>query len=189
MQLAAVRLLWIAQCSFCRSRLNWTESRQFFVWDNVIRSRSSLPVPYGKLKMFIDMRTMCAVLVLVACGSTISQDIFELTTSLDDPRLRFLFHGFRNLVFNTIGQTGLKTKGRFLQEKFPDSAAFPCNVSLGRSKVRPHSIHKLRPGGNLFRPDTFQNPLCALLPDGCHLCVVFVCVPTKPVDYPFFISL
>lgn len=93
------------------------------------------------------MRSLNAVLVLIAFGSTISQDIYELTTSLDDPRVRFLFHGFRNFVFNTIGQTGLKTKGRFLQEKFPDTAAFPCDVSLGRSKARPHSIHKLRPGG------------------------------------------
>jgi hypothetical protein len=95
-------------------------------------------------------RTFCAIVVLVVLGPTFSQDIFELTTRLDDPRFRFLFHGFRALVFNSIGKTGQKTRGVFLQEKFPDKAAFPCDVSVGRSKVRPSSIHKLRPGGNLF---------------------------------------
>lgn len=96
------------------------------------------------------------IMMLVVLGPTISQDIFELTTRLDDPRFRFLFHQFRNFVFNSIGQTGLKTTGSFLQEKFPDTKPFPCDVTLGRSRVRPHSIHKLRPGGNnLFWPDFF----------------------------------
>lgn len=90
--------------------------------------------------------SLYAIVILVALGPVISQDIFELTTRLDDPRFRFLFHRFRNFVFNSIGMTGQKTKGSFLQEKFPDSASFPCDVSIGKSKVRPHSIHKLRPG-------------------------------------------
>jgi hypothetical protein len=100
-------------------------------------------------------RTLYALMVLLVLGPSSSQDIFELTTRLDDPRVRFLFHRFRNFVFNSIGKTGQKTKGKFLQEKFPDNAPFPCNVSIGKSKVRPSSIHKLRPGGNLFWPDTF----------------------------------
>jgi hypothetical protein len=95
-------------------------------------------------------RSLCAMMMLVVLGSTLSQDIFELTTRLDDPRVRFLFHRFRNFVFNSIGKTGQKTKGSFLQEKFPDTASFPCDVSIGKSRVRPSSIHKLRPGGNLF---------------------------------------
>jgi hypothetical protein len=80
----------------------------------------------------------------------IARDIFEITTRLDDPRFRFLFHGFRTFVFNSIGKTGLKTKGSFLQEKFPTEATFPCDISFGRSKARPTSIHKLRPGGELI---------------------------------------
>lgn len=95
-------------------------------------------------------RGFCAILVFVVLGPTLSQDIFELTTRLDDPRLRFLFHGFRDFVFNSIGKTGQKTTGSFLQEKFPDSSAFPCDISIGKSKVRPSSIHKLRPAGNFF---------------------------------------
>lgn len=93
-------------------------------------------------------RGLCAVLVLFILVPTFSQDAYELTSRLDDPRLRFLFHSFRDIAFNVIGRTGQKTKGRFLQAKFPDTASFPCDVSIGKSKVRPSSIHKLRPGGN-----------------------------------------
>lgn len=93
-------------------------------------------------------RIFCFLSIFLLLGATFSEDIFELTTGLDDYRVRFIFHGFRNFVFNTIGRTGRKTKGSFLQEKFPDSATFPCDTSIGKSKSRPHSIHKLRPGGN-----------------------------------------
>lgn len=86
-------------------------------------------------------------LVLISVRLSVSQDIFEITTRLDDPRFRFIFHGFRDFIFNTIGKTGQKTEGKFLQEKFPDNAPFPCDISLGRSKIRPNSIHKLRVGG------------------------------------------
>jgi hypothetical protein len=81
-----------------------------------------------------------------------SKDIFELTTRLDDARFRFLFHSFRNFVFNTIGQTGQKKTGKFLQEKFPHNAKFPCDISvdIGKSKTRPTSIHKLRVGGKII---------------------------------------
>jgi hypothetical protein len=86
--------------------------------------------------------------VLVLTGLTEpSKEIFELTTRLDDTRFRFLFHSFRNFVFKTIGQTGKKTTGKFLQEKFPHNLNFPCDLSLGISKDRPTSIHKLRVGG------------------------------------------
>ena len=106
-------------------------------------------------------RTLCAVLILFILGPTFSQDIFELTTRLDDPRYRFLFHQFRSLVFKSIGQTGHKTTGSFLQEKFPDNANFPCDVSIGKSATRPNSIHKLRPGGEtLF---DFYQTICFLL--------------------------
>ncbi|KAG5672555.1 hypothetical protein PVAND_002673 [Polypedilum vanderplanki] len=77
---------------------------------------------------------------------TYSQELFELTTRLDDPRLRFLFHRFRNFVFNSIGKTSYKTKGVFLQDKFPDNMPFPCDIRIGKSREQPKSIHKLRPG-------------------------------------------
>ncbi|CRK94860.1 CLUMA_CG008352, isoform A [Clunio marinus] len=86
------------------------------------------------------------IILVILAPTTFSQDIFDLTTRLDDPRVRFLFHGFRNFVFNFIGKTGQSTKGKFLQKKFPDDAPFPCDISVGKSKNRPHSIHKLRPG-------------------------------------------
>lgn len=100
-------------------------------------------------------RIFCFLSIFLLLGATFSEDIFELTTGLDDSRVRFIFHGFRNFVFNTIGRTGRKTKGSFLQEKFPDSATFPCNTSIGKSKARPHSIHKLRPGGNYAKLSIF----------------------------------
>lgn len=84
----------------------------------------------------------------IITSTTISQEIFELTTGLDDPRLRFFFHGFRDLIFNTIGKTSYKTKGSFLQKKFPADMTFPCDVEIGKSRKLPKSIHKLRPGGN-----------------------------------------
>ncbi|XP_070504214.1 phospholipase B1, membrane-associated-like [Chironomus tepperi] len=84
--------------------------------------------------------------VLTISTTTFSQEIFELTTGLDDPRLRFFFHRFRDFVFNTIGKTSYKTKGVFLQEKFTKNAKFPCDVKLGKSRESPKSVHKLRPG-------------------------------------------
>jgi hypothetical protein len=93
------------------------------------------------------MMKVCVLLALIAIEPAISKDIFDITTRLDDLRFRFLFHTFREFVFNTIGKTGQKTRGSFLQEKFPNNAPFPCDVSLGRSKTRPNSIHKLRVGG------------------------------------------
>lgn len=197
MQFAAVRLLWtVFECTF-----------YYFYWQRpvlclffVFCAKSSLIVSCCDKKWIwsarvlchnerniIMQRTFCAVVMLVVLGPTFSQDIFELTTRLDDPRFRFLFHGFRSLVFNSIGKTGLKTRGSFLQEKFPDAAAFPCNVSVGRSAVRPSSIHKLRPGGNLFRRDGY----IADFPEHVmrHACASMMIKNAKPVDYPFFISL
>lgn len=93
------------------------------------------------------IKIISAFVVITSIGLINSQEIFEITTRLDDPRFRFLFHGFRDFIFNTIGKTGQKTEGKFLQQKFPANAPFPCDISLGRSKVRPNSIHKLRVGG------------------------------------------
>jgi len=91
------------------------------------------------------------LLLSVLIITTFSQEIFELTTALDNPRLRFFFHGFRDFVFNTIGKTSYKTKGRFLQEKFSKDVKFPCDVQLGKSREPPKSVHKLRPGGKLLK--------------------------------------
>lgn len=89
--------------------------------------------------------------VLIISTTTFSQEIFELTTALDNPRLRFFFHGFRDFVFNTIGKTSYKTKGDFLQEKFSNNAKFPCDVEIGKSRESPKSVHKLRPGGKFLK--------------------------------------
>lgn len=85
---------------------------------------------------------------IVLINAVSSQELFQLTTGLDHPRVRFLFHKFRDFVFNTIGKTSYKTKGVFLQEKFPDDHPFPCDINIGKSHDSPKSIHKLRPGGN-----------------------------------------
>lgn len=75
-----------------------------------------------------------------------THDITDVITRLDDPKYRFIFHGFRNFIFNSIGRTGLRTTGKFLQEKFPDKMQFPCDLRNRRSKDIPKSVHKLRPG-------------------------------------------
>lgn len=77
-----------------------------------------------------------------------SKEIFEITTLLDDQKLRFIFHQFRNLTFNTIGKASHKTKGNFLQEKFPSNALFPCDIKIGKSNEIPNSVHRLKPGGD-----------------------------------------
>lgn len=115
----------------------WDNKKQCNWYTEPIGVHWTMPRLFGYLAIF-----------LLLGSSTFSKDIFEWTTIADHSRIRFLFHGFRNIVFNTIGRTGRKTKGSFLQEKFPDTAAFPCDISLGKSKSTPKSIHKLRPGGN-----------------------------------------
>lgn len=91
------------------------------------------------------------ILVLITTSSSVpQQEIFELTTGLDHPRVRFFFHQFRDFVFNTIGKTSRKTRGSFLQQKFADDVPFPCDISIGKSRELPKSVHKLRPGGNLI---------------------------------------
>lgn len=148
-----MHFLWKPTLLFCGIK-TWflyaiTKRRRKKVLEIQFKNISFVPV-----KILLKMQPFSGVvLVLLMFGSSLSQDIFDLTTRLDDPRFRFLFHGFRNLVFNSIGKTGQKTQGSFLQEKFPDSASFPCDISIGKSKARPNSVHKLRPGGNLFWPD------------------------------------
>lgn len=112
------------------------------------------------------MKTFCILVALIAIKPTVTKDIFEITTRFDDLRFRFLFHTFREFIFNTIGKTGQKTRGTFLQEKFSDDADFPCDLSLGKSKSRPNSIHKLRVGGKkvfqlvFFLQRNFNRILC-----------------------------
>lgn len=76
-----------------------------------------------------------------------SKEIFEITTLLDNQKLRFLFHQFRNLTFNTIGKASHKIKGNFLQEKFSNNVSFPCDIEMGKSIEVPNSVHRLKPGG------------------------------------------
>ena len=89
---------------------------------------------------------MCFFVLLTFKWSS-SKEIFEITTLLDDQNLRFIFHQFRNLTFNTIGKASHKTKGSFLQEKFPSDALFPCDIKIGKSVEVPKSVHRLKPGG------------------------------------------
>lgn len=93
---------------------------------------------------------------LITFKRTISKEIFEITTLLDDQKLRFIFHQFRNLTFNTIGKVSYKTKGNFLQEKFPNNARFPCNIERGKSVKIPKSVHRLKPGGNYCMNSNFK---------------------------------
>lgn len=78
-------------------------------------------------------------------------DITDRITLFDNQFFRMFFHGFRVFWFNLAGKTGYRTSGKFLQEKFPPSTPFPCNVSLGRSKVTPNSVHRLRPGKTILK--------------------------------------
>lgn len=87
------------------------------------------------------------VVVVICFKIEHAKEIFELTSHLDDPRYRFLFHQFRGFIFNSIGKTSKKTKGIFLQEKFPIEKPFPCNTKIGMSTKYPESVHRLKPGG------------------------------------------
>lgn len=73
-------------------------------------------------------------------------DLTDRITIFDNQIFRIFFHGFRAFWFGLAGKTGERTSGKFLQEKFPDDAPFPCKLELGRSKVTPNSVHRLRPG-------------------------------------------
>lgn len=86
-------------------------------------------------------------------------------TVFDNSEWRLFFHLYRNITMMMAGRTGLKTRGRFLQKQVPDSVPFPCDVTLGRSREPPTSVHKLRPGkrnnypvlvfGGFFYDDAF----------------------------------
>ncbi|EAT42506.1 AAEL005957-PA [Aedes aegypti] len=86
------------------------------------------------------------IVLTLSIGGTRSADITDRTSPLDSDMMRNLFHSMRKWMFNMVGRTGLRTRGHFLQDKIPDDLPFPCNVSLGRSRRTPKSVHKLRPG-------------------------------------------
>lgn len=73
-------------------------------------------------------------------------DLTDRITIFDNSIFRIFFHGFRAFWFNFAGKTGHRTRGKYLQEKFPENAPFPCDVELGRSKTVPNTVHRLRPG-------------------------------------------
>lgn len=77
-----------------------------------------------------------------------STETKELTerTSFDSFLSRFMYRSFRNLTLLTVGRTGRRTAGRFLQEQFDDDVEFPCDIRIGKSKESPQSVHKLKPG-------------------------------------------
>lgn len=84
-------------------------------------------------------------------------DLTDRITLFDNQFFRMFFHGFRVFWFNLAGKTGYRTSGKFLQEKFPPNAPFPCNVSLGKSKVVPNNVNRLRPGELLFYSFIYLN--------------------------------
>jgi hypothetical protein len=86
---------------------------------------------------------------------TQSRDITERITVFDHRFFRRLFHMFRNRIFNSVGKTGVRVKGNFLQDPYPHDAEFPCDLSMARSKERPSSVHKLRPGKNQLDQNSF----------------------------------
>lgn len=90
------------------------------------------------------------VIITLFADTLCVKEIFEMTTILDDPYLRFIFHQFRNFTFNYNGKTSMKRKGRFLQDQFPKNSPFPCDIASGKSLQNPSSVHRLKPGGNLI---------------------------------------
>ncbi|XP_063708819.1 phospholipase B1, membrane-associated-like [Culicoides brevitarsis] len=83
---------------------------------------------------------------LITINEAREVDLTDRITMFDNKFFRMFFHGFRVFWFNLAGKTGYRTEGKFLQEKFPPNAPFPCNVSIGRSKVVPNNVNRLRPG-------------------------------------------
>lgn len=121
------------------------------IWNRNIVCAIIANLPTFASKMLTLRLYLLLVLISYSSSPTrvIARELYEITTRLDDPRFRFLFHSFRTFVFHSIGKTShSKTKGNFLQQKFV--TPFPCDVNIGRSKTRPTSIHKLRPGGELI---------------------------------------
>ena len=99
------------------------------------------------MKLKLPTKQICILLTFLLLPlANGASDITERTTLLDYTGLRSFFHNFRNWLFNTIGKTGERTQGFFLQEKFPDDVDFPCDISYGKSLKVPTSVHKLRPG-------------------------------------------
>lgn len=72
----------------------------------------------------------------------------ELTerTFMDSTLSRFMYRSMRNLTLIAVGQTGYRTRGRFLQEPFPETVRFPCDLNIGKSQEIPESVQRLRPG-------------------------------------------
>jgi hypothetical protein len=95
--------------------------------------------------MKLNYFTIILVLIYLLFVSE-ARDITDMITAFDNPRYRFLFHRFRDWVFNRIGKTGLRTTGKFLQDKYPENMPFPCDTRNFRSKDIPKIVHKLRPG-------------------------------------------
>lgn len=88
-----------------------------------------------------------AIAMLLMHRSSISgasaRELVEQTSMLDGVFMRTLFHTVRDFTFRLVGATGRKTRGAFLQDTH---AQFPCDLRQARSKRRPVSVHKLRPG-------------------------------------------
>lgn len=87
-----------------------------------------------------------SIIFLKSLVNTQSRDLTERTSLLDSFLSRFLYRSMRNLTLLTVGRTGRRTAGSFLQEAFDDDERFPCDIALGKSREIPQSVHKLRPG-------------------------------------------
>ncbi|XP_040151381.1 phospholipase B1, membrane-associated-like isoform X1 [Anopheles arabiensis] len=93
-------------------------------------------------------------LLLLALAATITPGGGQaLITPLDSPLLATKYRGFREVMFNFIGQTG-NNKNKFLinlkkgkvQKQFGPEEPFFCNTTGMRSETVPTSVDRLRPG-------------------------------------------
>lgn len=75
-----------------------------------------------------------------------TKELPERISLLDSFLTRFMYRSLRNLTLLTVGRTGRRTAGNFLQEPFQEDEDFPCDTSVGKSLDVPTSVHKLRPG-------------------------------------------
>lgn len=75
-----------------------------------------------------------------------TKELSERISLLDSFLSRFMYRSLRNLTLLTVGRTGRRTAGTFLQEPFLEDDNFPCDTHVGKSVDVPTSVHKLRPG-------------------------------------------
>lgn len=126
---------------------------------------------YIKLALGLHFLINCSYLILFIDARP-EIDLSDRITIFDNKIFRIFFHGFRSFWFGLAGKTGYRTSGKFLQEKFPDDAPFPCNIEMGRSKSIPTSVHRLRPGKSSYpHTNTLFIFICIILFANNNICL------------------